>query len=131
MKLLIRRKPAADEAILGELFIDGVFECFTLENAAFEIPIGLYPMEITPSHRFGRLLPLVENVPGRSGIRMHAGNMPVDSEGCILLGQRMERNEVLLSRAALDAFQPKLASALAHGDHVTLTITEAPEALHA
>ncbi|GHT39250.1 hypothetical protein AGMMS49593_09860 [Endomicrobiia bacterium] len=46
----------------------------------------LYKMILTESKRFGRLLPLLLNVPNHEGIRIHAGNTYVDSTGCILVG---------------------------------------------
>ena len=42
----------------------------TLENADFIIPAGTYPLSRTWSPRFKKLLPLVENVPEREGIRI-------------------------------------------------------------
>lgn len=83
---------------LGRLYIDGRFECFTLEDeyrgddpskkvkAETAIPCGTYPLKLTHSPRFGRVLPLVENVPGFVGIRIHAGNDADDTEGCLLVG---------------------------------------------
>jgi hypothetical protein len=125
VNLLLIRNPATDDAILGQLFVNGKFCCFTCENASYEIPVGSYPIVITPSFRFGRLLPLVDKVPGRQGIRIHSGNVPADSEGCILVGTALMKDGVLQSRAALEILQHKLADVLAHGEHVTLTVTTA------
>ena len=56
----------------------------TLENALYLIPAGTYPLKRTFSHKFKKLLPIVENVPDRSGIRIHRGAVPEHSQGCIL-----------------------------------------------
>ena len=56
----------------------------SLENADFLIPAGTYPVERTWSPRFKKLLPLIQNVPDREGIRIHRGNLPEHSHGCIL-----------------------------------------------
>ncbi len=122
MTLVLERRPASDDVILGQLFVDGRFECFTLEGARVAIPTGTYPVTITASQRFGRLLPLVNDVPGRTGIRIHAGNTDADTEGCILVGLALARNEVLHSRPALAGLQSKLAAVLATDGHVWLTI---------
>ena len=57
----------------------------TLENADFIIPAGTYPVEMTWSPKFRKLLPLIEDVPDREGIRIHMGTKPEHSKGCILL----------------------------------------------
>lgn len=48
------------------------------------IPEGLYELRFTLSKRFGKKMWEVMNVPGRGGIRIHAGNYLKDTEGCIL-----------------------------------------------
>lgn len=49
------------------------------------IPTGSYVCSLVNSPRFGRVYG-VKNVPGRSHILIHAGNTPVDTNGCILPG---------------------------------------------
>ena len=56
----------------------------TLENALYLIPAGTYPLKRTYSHKFKKMLPLVDAVPDRSGIRIHRGSIPEHSTGCIL-----------------------------------------------
>ena len=57
----------------------------TLENADYLIPAGTYPLARTWSPKFKKLLPLVEDVPDREGIRIHRGSIPEHSKGCILV----------------------------------------------
>lgn len=116
MELLLVREPSSDEATLGVLFVDGAFECFTLEDVvrpvkvkgATAIPAGRYRVRVTFSPRFRRLLPLVEDVPGFEGIRFHAGNSAADTEGCILPGTGRMGDRVVGSRVAFDALMGKL-----------------------
>ena len=56
----------------------------TLENELYLIPAGTYPLKRTFSHKFNKMLPLVDEVPDRSGIRIHRGTIPEHSTGCIL-----------------------------------------------
>lgn len=56
----------------------------TLENADFLIPAGTYPLKITYSPKFKKDLPLIDEVPDRTGIRIHMGTLPEHSTGCIL-----------------------------------------------
>ena len=64
------------------------FICNTLENLDYIIPALVYPLCVTQSPRFRRLMPLVCNVPGRAGIRIHPGSRPEHSKGCILVPNR-------------------------------------------
>ena len=57
----------------------------TLENAEFIIPGGKYELKMTWSPRFKKMMPLVDGVKGRSGIRIHTGTIPEHSKGCILM----------------------------------------------
>ena len=88
----LRRTSRKDKAIRGNLRIEGTEqEIATLENADYIIPCGTYPIAVTWSPKFKRMLPLVLNVPGRSGIRVHRGTKPEHSRGCILVSAAMEQ----------------------------------------
>ena len=86
---LIRRTKDG-KAVRGCLRFEGQ-EVKTLENADYIIPVGIYEVRVTYSPRFKRMLPLVEQVPGRSGIRFHRGTRPEHSKGCILVSAAMEQ----------------------------------------
>ena len=68
----------------NRLYEQEPFTLPTLENADFLIPEGTYPVERTWSPRFKKFLPEIQNVPDRSGIRIHRGTLPEHSQGCIL-----------------------------------------------
>ena len=86
---LIRNKPHGS-AITGRLVIDGRWFCDTLERVGYQILPLCYPVKVTISPKFKRLLPLVSNVTQRSGIRFHRGTRPEHSTGCILLSKDKE-----------------------------------------
>jgi hypothetical protein len=65
--------------------------CDTLENADHLVPALIYKVAVTMSPKFKRLLPVLEQVPGRSGIRVHRGSQPEHSKGCILVSPYMEQ----------------------------------------
>jgi hypothetical protein len=50
------------------------------------IPVGRYKIERTYSNRFGHTMPQLMDVPGFEGIRIHPGNGPSDTAGCLLPG---------------------------------------------
>ena len=78
------------KAVRGCLRMEGQ-EIATLENADYIIPVGIYEVRVTYSPRFKRMLPLVMQVPGRSGIRFHRGTRPEHSKGCILVSAANEQ----------------------------------------
>lgn len=86
------RYTRTEKAILGSLYLNGAFICYTLENSAKAIPAGLYSIENSKSPKFGRELPLLfsDNVPSRRGVRIHAGNTYQDSAACVLVGMKRD-----------------------------------------
>jgi hypothetical protein len=142
MELTLQREPSTEESTPGKLFINGEFECFTLEDMVRElpgvrvaawkvvsqtaIPTGTYNVAIDMSQRFGREMPHILDVEDFDGVRIHSGNTSADTEGCILIGQaRNGPDEVINSRPAFNAFFPKLQAAISNGERVTITIEAA------
>ena len=101
LELLLERDVLADDFSLGRMYVRNVFFGETGEDKDRQletnpegkvhgqsaIPRGRYRITTSLSQRFGRELPILEDVPGFSGIRVHGGNGPEDTEGCILLGR--------------------------------------------
>ena len=125
MKLTVNRKWLTNTATIGELLIDGKFECYTLEDTLRDgcklagvtaIPDGTYKVIIDLSNRFQKLMPHVLNVPGFEGIRIHAGNTDKDTEGCLLLGRTKSSNFIGESKKALEHFIPLLEQGLKDGE---------------
>jgi hypothetical protein len=137
--LHLHREQSTAGATLGRLYVDGRFECYTLEDVvrdvpgqavytwkvagATAIPAGTYPIVITESVRFKRRLPLLIGVPGFAGIRIHPGNVARDTEGCILPGLSHGPARVGESRRAFDSLFAKLEAAVARGDRLSIQIT--------
>lgn len=90
MYIRLIRNEAKGNAITGRLVIDGRWFCNTLERKGVEILPLCYHVAVTMSPKFRRLLPIVQNVPSRSGIRFHRGTRPEHSTGCILLSKEKE-----------------------------------------
>lgn len=86
------RYTRTETAILGSLYLNGAFICYTLENADKAIPAGLYSIENSKSPKFGRELPLLfsDKVTSRRGVRIHAGNTYQDSSACVLVGMKRD-----------------------------------------
>jgi hypothetical protein len=95
MLIEVKRFEFKDTYTVGKMYIDNIYECYTLEdvvrkgakvNGQTAIPTGTYNLIINHSNRFNRDLPLLENVPNFTGVRIHAGNTSAHTEGCILVG---------------------------------------------
>lgn len=120
---------------LGALEINGVFECWTVEDEVREegvkvfgqtaIPYGKYKVVIDQSKRFGRLMPHILDVPMFDGIRFHAGNTALDVEGCIAVGDRKVQGGVQFSVQAFDRLFNKLKSAWDQGAEIWIEVTNA------
>jgi hypothetical protein len=123
MNLRVERKTFTDQCTIGELSVDGQFECFTLEDKVrpfkihgqTAIPAGTYEVTINFSNKFKKDLPELLNVPNFEGIRIHSGNTSADTEGCILVGKTKGENVVESSRDAFNALFPKIQVALQQG----------------
>lgn len=124
MNLTLKRSLTNPKATIGSLEVDGEFECWILENPIYQIPAGSYSVQITFSQRFQKPLPLIEGIPGRSGIRIHPGNSPGDSLGCLLPGTSHDAEHVWNSRLAFNLLFKRLKEALDSGATVRLTIAD-------
>lgn len=132
MKLEVKRLTFSDKSTIGKLFLDGEFFCHTLEDVVrpekvygeTAIPEGAYKVKITYSPRFKRDLPLLLNVPGFEGIRIHAGNTHKDTEGCILVGDLAGQDIVWQSRAAFNRLFDKLKAAQNAGEEITIEVSD-------
>lgn len=122
MELLLKRIFRGDKYTIGDLYIDGVWFSNVLEDTdrgltddmseeeikkikvygRTAIPKGTYKVEVTYSPKFKRYLSILLNVKGFSGIRIHSGNTPEDTLGCILVGYNKEKGKVLNSRVTSD-----------------------------
>ena len=91
----------------GRLYVpvgDSFVTFQTLEPSKPIINPGTYTLTYTYSVKFGRKLPLINNVVGHSGVRIHSGNTVSDTIGCILIGSDREKNHLISSRIALKKF---------------------------
>lgn len=128
MKLLLSREHETLRSTHGELFIDGAYECQTLElPKGKRIPPGIYPVSLYSSPRLNGLeVLLLHNVPGFAMVEVHPGNSPADTHGCILVGMLHSPPDFLLrSYKAFDALMPDIKAVMAKGGQVSLEVREA------
>lgn len=117
-----------DRNIIGDLFIDGVFFCHTLEDekradglkvyGETAIPAGIYNVKLTISNRFKRLMPLLLDVEGFKGIRIHGGNTSKDTHGCPLVAFNTDYKNIW------GTAEKKLTAKLKEADFITISIED-------
>jgi len=116
MKIQIKRLHKTENSTIGEMTIDGKWECYTLEDVERDvkiksetaIPKGTYKVIINQSNRFKKLLPLLLNVSNFEGVRIHPGNTNHDTEGCILVGRTKSKDFIGQSRKAFESLFAKM-----------------------
>ena len=121
MLIEVKRFEFKDTYTVGKMYIDNIYEYYTLEdvvrkgakvNGQTAIPTGTYNLIINHSNRFNRDLPLLENVPNFTGVRIHAGNTSAHTEGCILVGTTWSGKDFIgNSRVAFNKLFEKLKKA--------------------
>lgn len=132
MKLLLQRHPSTEECTTGDLYLNGQWYCYTLEDVVRKvkikgktaIPAGIYKIIINYSKRFKKMMPLLLNVPNYEGIRIHTLNTANQTEGCIGVGFTKSINFIGKSREAFETLMPKLEQGLKDGE-VEITIIDA------
>lgn len=141
MRLTLKRIANRDTYCIGKLYINGKFFSNTLEDrdrgldssmsleelkkmkikAETAIPTGIYKVLLTYSPKYRRVMPLVNNVPAYSGIRIHSGNSAKDTEGCILVGKNTIVGRLTDSRNTFEALFKRLQQK--GSNDVTIEIT--------
>ena len=129
MKLHLQRKTEIDNTVLGELYINNKFFCYTLEDKIRKvkikhetcIPPGTYQIILNLSQRFKIILPLLLGVPNFEHIRIHAGNTINDTSGCLLLGSAISGTTLLHSKTTVQKLVAILTIALKK-EYVTIEI---------
>lgn len=118
MNITLNRIAKKSKYTIGKLYIDGEYFCDTIEDTdrgltqtmtdaqikskkvygQTAIPTGTYKVIISYSNKFKRQMPLLLNVPGFLGIRIHSGNTEKDTEGCLIVGKNKVVGKVIESK---------------------------------
>lgn len=130
----VKRKFFGEQYTIGEMFINDIKFCDTLEDkvrnlpvdakvyGATAIPKGTYNVKMRYSPRFKRRLPEIENVPYFTGVLIHRGNTDADTAGCILLGENTATGRVNNSTKYEIALCQTLEDATRNNRKITITI---------
>ncbi len=149
MELDLIRNIKTPNSTIGDLSINGKWECYILEDTdrglqqemtldeivskkikgQTAIPTGRYEIVISYSNKFQKKLPLLMNVPGFEGIRIHSGNTNADTIGCLMPGNNKETDKVTESRDAFALFFKKIEAAMKN-EKIFITIRSGNEPLN-
>lgn len=141
MKLLVKRIAEKKDYTIGNLFVDGVYVCDTLEDAVrpkkiygrTAIPKGTYQIDmdvVSPRFKdrgwakpYGGKLPRLVNVPNFEGVLIHVGNNQSDTSGCLLVGKNSVKGMVTDSISTFSRIMDDyLVPAHKRGETITITI---------
>lgn len=110
----LMRLSKSEKGVKGVLLKDGIPLCYTLEDPDNDNQVGIsciltgtYNCIPHSGPKFKNVW-LLENVPGRSAILIHAGNTIADTQGCILVGLSFSGHSLSQSQAALSLLREKL-----------------------
>jgi len=111
MELTLKRVRQGNNSTLSELYIDGQFQCYGLEDTVRDvkikgrtaIPAGIYKLGINrgggmnaaykkrfPGMHEGMIE--IKAIPNFSSVYIHIGNTHEDTEGCLLVGTYFHRS---------------------------------------
>lgn len=152
MKLTLKRTFKGPQYTIGKLYVNGVYECDTLEDTdrglyqtqslleiqskkvygETAIPTGVYKLNmntVSPKFKdrswaipYKGILPRLENVKGFEGVLIHVGNKPQDTLGCILVGENKVKGQVINSTASFNKLMKLLLQANIDGEDIELTV---------
>lgn len=148
MELRLERRWFTRKSTIGELYIDNVFECFTLEDVSrfpvkpaemsdadylalvervkvkHETAIAplRYKLYVGFSEHFQRMMIHIQNVPGYSGCEIHSGNRDTDTDGCVLVGAKRGIDIIMQSLFAYGQVFGKVNRSLRRGEEVWLSV---------
>ena len=116
MKIVVVRDTFTENSTIGKMLIDGAFFCYTLEDTIRDtkiagetaIPYGTYKVIVNMSNRFKRLMPLLLDVKGFEGVRIHNGNTKEHTHGCILVGATKSKDFIGDSKVTFNKLMAKL-----------------------
>lgn len=128
MRLTLKRIANKKDYCIGKLYINGQYFCDTLEDVdrglddvmteeeiksikqygTTAIPVGIYTVLLTYSPKYKKIMPLINNVKGYSGIRIHSGNTSKDTLGCLLVGKNTVVGRLTDSRNTYNALFKRL-----------------------
>jgi hypothetical protein len=157
MKIVVKRFADNEDTTMGILYIDGIFQCFTIEDEERDIkvkgetrvPNGTYGISLRSeggfharySKKYGDMhkgMLCIHNAPNwkiiNAGmefqyILIHTGNTEKHTMGCLLLNNAVS-GKTFTGSSSVDAYKtiyPKITKAILDGEKVTIQYVDIEE----
>jgi hypothetical protein len=139
MNIHLERKIHNAQSTEGNLYINDKWFCHTIEDVVrakagewkkevkvygkTAIPYGTYPVLVTWSNRFKRMLTGVFNVPNFEGIRIHNGSTELSSAGCIIVSYTAFKGSLKNDKKAMNDLC-KIVAEAQKKEKVSITIVD-------
>ena len=132
--LSLKRHYFGETYTIGRLYVNGVYFCDTLEDRYRDlsreekvygktaIPEGEYPVRVTYSRKFRKMMPEVLNVPYFTGIRIHGGRNEDDTSGCVLVGFNRRKGRLECGMNVSKSLTNRLLQYQNRGESITIRI---------
>lgn len=145
MKLKLQRDKQIQDGTVGNLSIDGIQECVTIEDVHHDvkifgvtrIPAGTYKLRLNTSGGMNQRSPYcgyswhkgmieIAGVEGFTNVYIHIGNRPKDTNGCPCVGTKKVPGQACVSGSvmAYEKFYKKVVLALLRGEESTIEICD-------
>ena len=142
MNIVITRTRTKGEYTEGQLSIEGVRICSTLENANAQVPAGEYPIRLVKCKQYARKMPCLnphppcDLCPKLKFVCMNStlpcycpmlkpGNGVHDRlDGSILVGKYNCLNSLIHPRTTFDPLYERIRKSISRGNKVTLIIKD-------
>ena len=136
----LQRKLSAPDWMFGTWNCAGVYECRTLEDELRQVKIdketaidaGRWQLTYDYSPRFRKKLLTINGLRRHQGVRVHSGESDDDTEGCVLVGSKVDEAAGRISGGLADGVRSRLEQLFlaeeAKGNTVWLNILNAPGA---
>lgn len=115
--IVVERNSRSKDGTLSRILFDGQY-FVGLEPYNYIVPSGNYLLTLTHSPRFSSKypynkvhnaqVPLINGVPGHSGVRIHVGNYVSETEGCLLIGSSVAPGMIKHSSVAYQDFLKRM-----------------------
>ena len=112
-------RPAKNRYGVCEGKMQNVQMIFVNESGFYALVLG---SKLASALKFKEWLPYIQGVPDFEGIRIHAGNYPDDTQGCILVGENRLKGMVVNSRIWLHRLMKRIREAREKDESVWITI---------